>query len=301
MNFSPFAWHHLRGKTPADWEVSRFSMEDRAGRLEFANREGLKATVSWEACEREPDRLTTMSTFLANNILGKQRARERNLRVTDVHTEEVGLFVMGWLDERLPLQALAYDAKGKHLIRWVFEGLTAPAKRRSVVIPVLTAFDFNDDPDTCEYDLFGIHAVLPRQYRIEDIATFPARTMMAFEGDRSKARITFRRWGLARFHLEKQSLEQFYRSAVRGNGIDWISSTPCTVSSHEGLLIRYSAPREHHSDRFMARRWKNGQAYVWLDRTENRIYAYEQMGPDGYPVLPLADTIPGAKPSVPLS
>ena len=90
---SPFAWHHLRGVVPADWEVSRFSMEDRVGRLEFANRRGLQATVSWEPCEREPDRLTTMTVFLANNVLGKQAARERNLRVNDVHTAEAGAFV----------------------------------------------------------------------------------------------------------------------------------------------------------------------------------------------------------------
>ena len=266
---SPFAWHHLRGVVPADWEVSRFSMEDRVGRLEFANRRGLQATVSWEPCEREPDRLTTMTVFLANNVLGKQAARERNLRVNDVHTAEAGAFVMGWLDLNLPLQALAYDRAGNRLVRWVFEGLTAPENRKRIVEPILRSCDFNDDPAVCEYRLFGIHAILPREYRIEDIATFPARTMMAF----------------------------FYRWAVRGNGIDWISSEPCTVSGWEGRRMRYSAPREHHSDRFMARRWKNGDAYVWHDRAANRVYSFEQMGPDGYPVLALPDCIPGAVPS----
>ena len=174
--------------------------------------------------------------------------------------------------------------------------MTARARKR-IVEPILRSCDFNDDPAVCEYRLFGIHAILPREYRIEDIATFPARTMMAFEGDKSKARITFRRWGLADLHLATQSLETFYRWAVRGNGIDWISSEPCMVSGWEGRRMRYSAPREHHSDRFMARRWKNGDAYVWHDRAANRVYSFEQMGPDGYPVLALPDCIPGAVPS----
>ncbi|MBR1608382.1 MAG: hypothetical protein IJ678_02065, partial [Kiritimatiellae bacterium] len=70
-----FAWHHLRGRTPRGWEVSRYSMEDRAGRLEFADRTGLRATAAWEPCDREPDRATTMASFVAGNVLGKAEAR----------------------------------------------------------------------------------------------------------------------------------------------------------------------------------------------------------------------------------
>ena len=44
--FAPFAWHHLRGAVPAGWEVSRYSVEDRDGRLEFTDRDGLRATAS---------------------------------------------------------------------------------------------------------------------------------------------------------------------------------------------------------------------------------------------------------------
>ena len=133
---TPFAWHHLRGVVPADWEVSRYSVEDRDGRLEFANRRGLQALASWEPCEQEPDRPTTMATFLANNLVGRRAARARGLRATDIRTAEAGPFVLGWLDDDLPVQALAYDRAEKRLIRWVFEGRPSCSPATSTMTPM---------------------------------------------------------------------------------------------------------------------------------------------------------------------
>ena len=290
--FSPFAWHHLRGAVPGDWEVSRYSVEDRDGRLEFANRDGLRATASWEPCEREPDRATTMASFLEKNLLGRAAARERGLRRGDLRTEERGAFLVGWLDDALPVQALAYDRVGGKLVRWIFEGASDARGRRDVVAPVLGSCDFNDDPDVCEYRLFGIHAVLPRDYRVEDMVVLPANVYVSFEQEKGRSRAAFRRWGLASSIRGGDSLLDFYARVVRTNKIEILSSEPRTVNGHEGLFARFSAPREHHGDRYMARRWKNGIAWVWHDRDANRIASFEQIGPDGREELPLS-TVPG--------
>ena len=290
--FSPFAWHHLRGAVPGDWEVSRYSVEDRDGRLEFANRDGLRATASWEPCEREPDRATTMVSFLEKNLLDRAAARDRGLRRGDLRTEERGAFLVGWLDDALPVQALAYDRAGGKLVRWIFEGASDARGRRDVVAPVLGSCDFNDDPDVCEYRLFGIHAVLPRDYRVEDMVVLPANVYVSFEQEKGRSRAAFRRWGLASSIRGGDSLLDFYARVVRTNKIEILSSEPRTVNGHEGLFARFSAPREHHGDRYMARRWKNGIAWVWHDRDANRIASFEQIGPDGREELPLS-TVPG--------
>ena len=292
---TPFAWHHLRGVVPADWEVSRYSVEDRDGRLEFANRRGLQALASWEPCEQEPDRPTTMATFLANNLVGRRAARARGLRATDIRTAEAGPFVLGWLDDDLPVQALAYDRAEKRLIRWVFEGRASARDRREVVEPILLSCDFNDDPDVCEYRLYGIHAVLPREYRIEDIVVLPANVMMAFEGEESHARAVFRRWGLASSLLDGEDLGDFYARVVRTNRYEVLSCERREAPGIDLRLVRFSAPREFHGDRFMARRWKNGRAYVWHDAATNRIHAFEQVGPRRAAPLP-----PSTVPDVPL-
>lgn len=294
--FAPFAWHHLRGAVPGGWEVSRYSVEDRDGRLEFADRTGLRATASWEPCEREPDRATTMAAFLEKNLLGRDAARERGLRRDDLRTQERGAFLAGWLDGTdLPVQALAYDRAGGRLVRWIFEGVPDARARREVVAPVLDSCDFNDDPDVCEYNLFGIRAVLPRDYRVEDMVVLPANVLVTFEQERGRSRATFRRWGLASFIRGGDSLLDFYARVVRTNRIEILSSEPVSLNGCEGLRARFAAPREHHGDRYMARRWKNGLAWVWHDRGANRIASFEQIGPDGREELPLS-TVPGLAP-----
>lgn len=280
----PFAWHHVRGSVPADWEVSRYSVEDRAGRLEFASRRGLEATVGWEPCGREPDRLTTMASFVANNLVGRKEAARRGLRAADVRTREVGPFMLGWLDGTLPVQALAWDRAGASLVSWVFEGGGGEANLRSAE-RILRSCDFNDDPGAQEYRLFGIRAKLPRDWKIEDMVALPANAMFSFEGETSHARAVYRRWGLASFLLGDGPLLPFYRRVVATNRIEILSSEPCSVNGCDGFRARFAAPREHHGDRYMARRWKNGRAVVWHDPSENRINAFEQIGPDSAPVL----------------
>lgn len=290
LAWTPFAWHHVRSVVPQDWEVTAYSVEDRAGRLEFNTRTGLQGIVSWEPCQREPDRLTTMTTFLANNIIGRKNAQ--SLRATDVQTDSFGAFIVGWLEPTQPTQALAYDAQSKTLVRWVFEGHTSGTSRQSIIRPILEAFDFNHDATTCEYNLHGIHAQLPWDYKIEDIVVLPANVMMSFESTESKRKAVFRRWGLASVIRGRRSLLDFYQPILRTLGCDVEDSAPCRVSGHEALKITYNAPREHHGDRFMRRRWSGGTAIIWHEKDTNRILTFEQIGPQKTSPLVFANTIP---------
>ena len=292
-NFSgtPIAWHHVRATVPGDWEITAYSVEDRAGRLEFNTRAGLQGIVSWEPCNREPDRLTTMTTFLANNIIGRKKAS--TLRTTDVHTESAGSFLMGWLDETKPCQAMGYDAKHGHLIRWVFEGHSSAADRQTMLRPILESCDFNNDETTCEYRIHGLHAILPRDYKIEDMVVLPANVMMSFESEASQRRALFRRWGLAGMLLTHGDLDRFYRPILRTHSIEVEESTPCHVSGFDARLVKFSAPREHHSERFMRRRWHGGTAVIWHDTRANRLYTFEQIGPEDTQALAFSEVVPG--------
>ena len=115
-------WHHLRCSIPADWEVTSYAVEDRVGRLEFGTRLGLMATMSWEPCTQEPDRKTTMLTFLRNNVLGKELGK--SFEADAMQTVEIGKFICGWAKTGGgPVQALAYSAEQKVIVRWIFEEL----------------------------------------------------------------------------------------------------------------------------------------------------------------------------------
>lgn len=284
-------WHHVRAFVPAGWEVTAYSVEDRAGRLEFGTREGLMGIVSWEPCEREPDRATTMLAFLRNNVLGKESG---NRLVADaLRTAKLGAFELGWIEQEGPCQALAYAPERRKLIRWIFEPLAAKGRDwRPCAAPILESCDFNEGP-AAEYQLHGIHALLPREYAIEDVVVSPANVMMSFESSASRRRATFRRWGLPEMLLGGGSLAAFHARILKTGGCAVQRSEPCRVDGMEGVRSVYDSPREHHMDRFMGRRWHNGAAVLWYDRAMLRLHAFEQIGPDASEPLDFAAVLPG--------
>ncbi len=286
-----FAWHHVRAVIPTDWEVTSDSGDARAGRLEFNTRHGLQGVVSWEPCNCEPDRLTTMISLFANHLVSQ--GNPQKLRPADMLTAKVGHFLVGWLDESFPCQAVSYDPKSGHLIRWVFEGHSSKADRESIIRPILESCDFNNDDDTCEYNLYGIHYVLPRDYTIKDIVVLPANITMSFESETSKRRATFRRWGLVSMILGTYDLTTFYTSFLRSLSIEVEASIPCLVNGCQGRLITFTAPREHHHDRVKRSRWQNGKAVIWHDTDANRIYTFEQIGPEESQTLEFSEVIQG--------
>lgn len=271
------AWHHIRSTVPHDWEVTKYAVEDRVGRIEFGTRDGLKATVSWEPCLREPNRLTTMKTFIQNNIYKKNSEK----RVDEVETKDVGNFLVGWMaDPIVPCQALGYNKETQHLVRWIFEGERTANYREEVIFPILESSSFNDSSIEREYSLYGIHCFLPVDYKIEDIVTLPANAMMLFENESTHRRATFRRWGLASTILGKKDLFDFYNAILRTLNIQAELVSKCTVNNFDGRILKFSSLREHHGDRYMRRRWHNGEAIIWYNKDENRIYTFEQIGPD---------------------
>ena len=287
------AWHHLRVEVPDTWEVTAYSVEDRVGRLEFNDRNGLLATVGWEPCNREPDREGTMRVFLQNNVLG--RNAERRIAPEDLETADIGPFLLGWDKQGAgPCQALAYNAKAAKILRWTFEPRvrTGGLRWNAALAPILSTWGFNDGPER-EYRLHRLHCRLPEGYEIEDVVVLPANVKFAFEHAEHRRRAVFRRWGMAEMILRGLSLGAFHAHILKTDGAAIRSQTPCLVSGMEGCVTEFDAPREHHADRFMARRWKGGIGVVWHDRDEKRLYAFEQIGPKKSPPLDFSATIPG--------
>lgn len=296
-----FAWRHIRGVAPRGWEVSRFSVEDRVGRLEFADRDGLRATFSWEECRQEPDLRATMAAFLERNVMGRDKARRSGFRADAVDVSAEGAWSLGAMrgSGAAPLQALAWERAGGALLRWIFEPCApgVPAAAHSAAVrELLRSCDFNDSPDCAEYALFGLRAALPRDWELEDVAAFPADVCFAFEHRRLRARAVFRRWGLARHRLPADggaaALEAFWRDAMAR---ECVVADACERRSFvfegrrcDGLLVRFSAPRRYHDDRFMARRWRNGVARVWHVPERNAIFSFGDAGERDFPRLPVS-------------
>lgn len=292
--FAPIAWHHLRTAVPIDWEPTAYSVEDRAGRIEFATRRGLMATLGWEPCSIEPDRDTTMLAFLRHNVLKQSKHARDAYPQEKFHTAAVGLFQLGWAEDGGPCQAMAYSERERVVVRWVFEPSqrTQPDWPRSLR-PFLENFDFNDSPDGIDYQLYGLHAALPRAFRIEDMVTLPANVMLTLESDDDQRKVTFRRWGLPDMLLQGLTLVGLHERVLRTNGSTVQSVRDGEVNGMRAAISEFEAPREHHMDRFMGRRWPHGQAVIWHDTVGRRLYAFEQVGPAKSPPLDFSSVFPG--------
>ena len=184
------------------------------------------------------------------------------------------------------------DEEGK-IIRWVFPS-SAPSHVDSLYPSILESFEPNNG-DIREYGVYGLHFRLPRSYRIEAMNVLPANVMMTFESDR-KARATFRRWGMPDVILQGKRLEEFYYSLLRAQGAAVMQIRATTMAGMDAVAARYEQRGEHHLDRFMGRRWKNGDARLWYNRDEQRLYAFEQIGPKGVELPVFEDVFPGVKP-----
>lgn len=284
------AWFHFSAEhIPADWEVTAYAVEPRIGRLEFSNRHGYQAMLSWEPCRHEPDRQTTMRTFLEHLRPGA----EAPARDAPLHTATAGSFLLGWGERGTPAQALAYRPDQKTLLRWVFED-GSPEAVSTRWRPLLESVQPNDGP-WCAYALFGLNFRLPADFVIEEMNTLPANVRICFEG-RHRRRATFRRWGMPAIVLQHKGLTTFYRDLLHAQGCRGLTLDACRLNGMEAVQATYSQRGEHQMDRIMGRDWEGGQATLWLNPDEQRLYSFEQIGPRRSQPLTLTEVLPPLNP-----
>jgi len=272
INTRTIAWHHIKCAVPADWEATAYSVEERLGRLEFSDRAGIRALFSWEPCKREPDAETTILSFL--------RSRQTGVPDTlpaDLKTRAIGEFRLGYAGAGSPCQAICYRPERRTLLRWIFPD-TRTDRLASIYSPLLQSCVQNAGTPR-EYRLFGINALVPADYEIEQMNVFPANVRMLFES-KSKRRLVIRRWGLPELILGGLTLAAFYERFLRSEGyIVTKVQDGLTWRGMPAVQAQYQARGEHQMDRFMGRLWTNGTALLWHDTAEKRIYTIEQIGP----------------------
>ncbi len=291
VGLQTIAWHHLVCDIPAGWEAARYAIEARLGRIEFVERRRFCALLSWEPCPREPDRRTSLLAFLRTQV--QDARRDRNVADAGFHDAEIGPFLVGWHDALPQVQALAWlPAAEPLLLRWIFDAGHEAGALAPWVEGVLRSFRPNAGPQRL-YRLFGLHVRLPEHFVIEQMAVYPANVMIAFEG-RDKRRVTCRRWGMPEHLLGGDVPGVFYSRILSADGAQIQTATPARAGPHEACLIRYHQRPVHQMERYFGRGWTNGEALIWHDRTEARLYACEQIGPDRSTPLAFSEILPAA-------
>jgi len=285
------AWFHFKFQIPVEWEITAYSVEDRAGRLEFSTRKGFQALVGWQPCDEVPGVETMMLSFLRGNVSNFERAKQ--VSILNLKTHREGIFLTSHAGDGLPFQAVCHLESPKKLVHWVFDSYDERVAGETWT-PILRSFEPNEG-DIAQYAIFGLNFRLPRDYALEDMTVLPANVMIAFESAKTKARATFRRWGTPDLVLQGRPLEEFYPWFLRAQGCRVGSVQKSMIADMEAIKASYERRGEHQMDRFMGRPWKNGEASLWHDKNEMRIYCFEQIAPPGVQLLRFEEVFAGLR------
>lgn len=276
------AWHHFAFRVPSEWEVTAYSIEPREGRLEFSTRRGFAAMVAWEPCRSTPHPETIMTAFLSR-LPEQSRGMEKPSPET-LTTRRAGPFLMGTWRADQPAQAVCYLEASQILLRWVFAATGQPSDVADWAAVLESFAPNNHDPR--DYALFGINVSLPEDFRIEEMEVLPANIRIVFE-NRSKRRVTFRRWGLPELVTAGQPLATFYTRLLTSQGCRIQQAEQAELAGMEAARLRFEQRPRHEMDTLMGRWWIAGEAWTWWDRETMRLYGFEQIGPDRAPPLDL--------------
>jgi hypothetical protein len=231
-----------------------------------------------------------MLTFLQMRVPGVNPKDIQSPRDLEIRT--IGDFTVGYHTDETPCQALAYLQEPQKLLRWIFE----PAPRETldrVWIPILRSFKPNRG-DWNEFSIFGLRYNMPVNYKLEIMKVSAANVVIGYEHKR-RSRIAVRRLGLPEYTMNGQSIEDFYPAFLNNQKCMVTDSAPARVSGMAACHATYRQHGEHQLDKYMGTYWEGGQAVMWHDPEDKRLYAVEQIAPPKGELLAFESVFPGLK------
>lgn len=283
---SKFAWLHFRCAIPSDWEPVAFSTSQKEGRVEFANRHGHQARVSWLKCKSPPDLRRIMDEFQRGRL--KTSSKEEFKSFSSLSFREAGQFVIGVHRNSEPCQAAYYQPEIKTMTIWTFPDFSEE-RFSSLWIPVLLSFSDNLS-GWRDWAAWGLDFRLPEAMEPIEVHPMPANVTMSFEG-KPKLRIDCHRWGLPQLILQGRPLEDFYGRFLRTGGCKVTKVSPCKINGFDAVEADFEQRGFFDMEKLYGR-WWNGKGVCWFDRVSQRICAGEQSGAAKKPKLDFKDVFP---------
>jgi hypothetical protein len=268
------AWHYFTFDLPSDWEITRYSILDDNGRLDFNNRDGYLARIAWQKCKKPPDEKAIMEEFHHRHL--REHDREAAVGFDKIKTLKVGKFLFGYRNRKEPCQAAIYLEKEKVLLVWTFPNYKS-TDLKGVWTPIVESFAPNVG-DIREWSAFGLHLYLPKEFELSDCHCLPADITMTFKHNKKYQQVIAQRWGLPDELLREQTLTQFYRRGIHKAGGRIKEAKDTTFRGMPAVELTYHDRGERGFDRLMGSRWQ-GAGTAWLNEEEKRIYGFKQLGP----------------------
>lgn len=276
------AWESFAYTLPPGWEVTGYHFGEREGRLQFHRREQPRGEATWRPMDGTPDHARMLG-----EVLRRWLAREAPAEAaafTGPRTRRVGEFTLAWVRPGAPCLASLWQADERRLVQWTFPD-HSPERLEEELVPLLQSFQPNRG-DERRWELFGLRLRLPAAYRFEGIRPRPANVRLEFE-TRKRMRLVVRRIGMPEQTLAGMGLDDLARRLLAMERTRPLRIVETEVRGFRGVRAEFERRRESQLESLIGRWWK-GEALLWRDDQEGRIYSFEQFGPDQQPRLELA-------------
>jgi hypothetical protein len=280
------SWHTFSFTLPLGWEVTAYLLDENDGQLQLYEREHFRGQLVWRKTPKRPDEARILTEIHRRHL--QRELPQRAKGFTELSTRRVGDFLLGYALEGEPCQASIYQPETKTLVQWVFP--RHGDDELAVIEPLLRSYHRNDDAIR-RWELFGVRVVLPRELAFSEMAPEPANVAITFESRRHLT-IVARRIGMVRETLRMITLPQLHRTLLRRAGARIVSSAAQEIRGCPGVYTIYERRGERRLEQLAGRYWK-GEAFLWHDEHEGRIYGLEQIGPTKAKRLDLLDAFQG--------
>ncbi|NRA38953.1 MAG: hypothetical protein HRU15_12485 [Planctomycetes bacterium] len=279
------AWFYTRCEIPEDWECTCYSIEAKDGYLQFHTRNGLEATYHWKILKHVPDELRMVNEIHRRHL--ERTEHPSAATFTDLQHCKVNDFLFAWDPESKIAHGSYFLKEFKVHLHWIFNGWTEE-KAKEKWYPLMKSH-VNNTEDTIHWSLFNIHIKLPDTYVPMEIEAVPANVSLIFEGPKHM-HIHVRRFGMPEIMLDGQTLFGFYGKYQKKCGRRIVGRNDMEIFKHPGVRLEVEQRGEYRMEKLSGKWWK-GQAFLWHDTKEKRMYAFDQIGPKKAQRLEISDVI----------
>jgi hypothetical protein len=290
--WKPLGWNGVRLNVPAHWEVSLLG----ALHLQLDNGSGPTLELKWRRLSRQffPERHlkrlarqfrhTEGVEFREHAVPEEWRAALTSLTAkaftwSDTHTRGEGVL-------------LCCAICGTTTLLQFFYRLESPVS--SVAARVLRSFRDHSDNGMTTWRLFGLHAKVPQDLRLEEHRFSPGHYELRFAKGRRKLRLS--RWGPADVILRGRDLRRWFLATQEG-GRAAIRFNPREAEYRGGVALERETQFASGALSGLRALFSRGDCYgrlrVWHGAEENQIMAVEMMGGPRWPDQALFEEICG--------
>jgi hypothetical protein len=266
--------------------VTAFLLDENDGQLQLYDRKHFRGQLVWRKTPRPPDEPRILNEVHRRHL--QKEHSERAESFAGLTTRRVGDFLFGFSIEGEPCQASLYQSDTKMLVQWVFPELGEA--QLEPIEALLRSYRPNHD-DIRRWEMFGVRVALPKKLAFSNMAPVPANVAVTFESKHHLAVIA-RRVGMVQETLRALTLPQLHRMLLRRAGCRIVSSEEQEIRGWPGVHTLYERRGERRLEQLAGRHWK-GEAFLWWDQREDRIYGLEQVGPKRAERLDLLDAFQG--------